>query len=54
MIALPGPLAAARRVVRLSPALFRRWVRNTLLSCDEPVADPIDEGPLPEKSGSAD
>jgi len=54
MIALPGPLTAMRRAVRFSPTLARRWARSALVSHAEPAVDPIEKGPLPEESGSAD
>src|SRR5439155_10392170 len=52
-IALPGMPTAVFRLVRLSPVLLRDWLRRSFAAPVEPVVDPIEEGPLPEESGSA-
>ena len=53
-ISLPGAPTAAMRLLRLSPFLLRDWVRKSLADPVQPAVDPIEEGPLPEESGSAD
>jgi capsular polysaccharide export protein len=53
-VALPGMPTAMLRLLRLSPALLRDWARRSLAAPAEPAVDPIEEGPLPEESGSAD
>ena len=53
-IALPGAPTATLRLLRLSPVLLRDWMRRSLAAPAEPAVDPIEEGPLPEESGSAD
>ena len=51
---LPGMPTAAMRLLRLSPVLLRDWARRSFAAPAPPVVDPIEEGPLPEESGSAD
>jgi capsular polysaccharide export protein len=51
-IALPGASAALLRTLRLSPSLLRDRLREALVIPAEPVADPIAEEPLPERSAS--
>jgi capsular polysaccharide export protein len=53
-VPLPGMPTAVLRLLRLSPVLLRDWARRLLAARAPPVVDPIEEGPLPEESGSAD
>jgi hypothetical protein len=53
-VPLPGMPTAVFRLLRLSPVLLRDWARKSLAAPPPPVVDPLEEGPLPEESGSAD
>jgi capsular polysaccharide export protein len=52
MIALPGALTAVVRALRVAPSLLRDRLREALAAPAEPVADPIAEQPLAERSAS--
>jgi len=51
-IALPGALTAVVRALRVAPPLLRDRLRKVLAAPAEPVADPIAEEPLAERSAS--
>ena len=52
MIALPGALTAVVRALRVAPSLLRDRLHKVLAAPAEPVADPIAEEPLAERSAS--
>jgi hypothetical protein len=52
MVALPGALTAVVRALRVAPPLLRDRLRKVLAAPAEPVADPIAEEPLAERSAS--
>ena len=52
MVALPGALTAVVRALRVAPSLLSDRLREALAAPAEPVADPIAEEPLAERSAS--